>query len=43
MEENISRSAGATHEQYLSEKEIRKIILDIGRTPTQRSTIYQIL
>ena len=41
MEENISRSAGATHGQYLSEKEIRKIIIDIGRTPIQRSTIYE--
>ncbi|MHA1785228.1 MAG: 7,8-didemethyl-8-hydroxy-5-deazariboflavin synthase subunit CofH [Candidatus Helarchaeota archaeon] len=43
MEENISRSAGATYGEFLEEKKIRRIILDIGRTPVQRTTTYELL
>ena len=42
MEENITRAAGGTLTQ-LSEHEIRSLILGIGRTPKQRTTLYQIL
>ncbi len=43
MEENISRSAGATTGQSLSVEEIVKIIRDLGRIPAQRTTTYQII
>jgi FO synthase subunit 2 len=43
MEENISKSAGATHGEYISPDRIKKIILDIGRVPVQRSTVYKLI
>ncbi|MFX1449516.1 MAG: 5-amino-6-(D-ribitylamino)uracil--L-tyrosine 4-hydroxyphenyl transferase CofH [Promethearchaeota archaeon] len=43
MEENISKSAGATHGEYISPERIKKIILDIGRIPVQRNTIYELI
>ncbi len=43
MEENISKSAGATYGEYLEEEKIRKIILKINRNPVQRNTIYKLL
>ncbi|NHI91870.1 MAG: 7,8-didemethyl-8-hydroxy-5-deazariboflavin synthase subunit CofH [Candidatus Lokiarchaeota archaeon] len=43
MEENISRRAGATNGQYLSENKIRKTIIDVDKIPIQRNTIYEIL
>jgi len=43
MEENISKSAGATYGEYLEEEKIRKIILNIKRTPVQRTTTYKLL
>ncbi len=43
IDESISRAAGATHGQFLHPKDFRKIIRDIGRTPAQRSTTYDLL
>ncbi len=43
MEENISRSAGATHGEYLPPNEIVRIIRSAGKIPAQRDTLYKIL
>jgi FO synthase len=40
MEENISREAGATAGQYTSPEEFQSLILEIGRIPAERNTIY---
>jgi 7,8-didemethyl-8-hydroxy-5-deazariboflavin synthase CofH subunit len=40
MEENISREAGATAGQYTSPEEFQALILEIGRIPAERNTIY---
>jgi 7,8-didemethyl-8-hydroxy-5-deazariboflavin synthase CofH subunit len=40
MEENISREAGATAGQYTSPEEFQELILEIGRIPAERNTIY---
>ena len=40
FEENISRLAGATAGQYISTAEFQKRILELGRTPAQRNTLY---
>jgi len=41
MEENISKSAGATYGEYLEATKIREIILSINRNPIQRTTTYK--
>lgn len=41
MEENISRSAGATEAQYLSADELRGLIKRHGRRAVQRTTLYE--
>jgi len=43
MEESISRMAGATHGQYVSPDEFRRMIHEMGRIPAQRSTLYDLL
>jgi len=43
MEESISKSAGATHGEYISPERIKRIILDIGRIPAQRTTTYEMV
>jgi 7,8-didemethyl-8-hydroxy-5-deazariboflavin synthase CofH subunit len=43
MEESISRESGADHGENLPAEEMRRLIRDIGRTPVQRSTTYEIL
>ena len=43
INESISTSAGATNGQLLKPKEIRRLALEIGRTPAQRNTSYKIL
>ncbi|MHC1592396.1 MAG: 5-amino-6-(D-ribitylamino)uracil--L-tyrosine 4-hydroxyphenyl transferase CofH [Candidatus Helarchaeales archaeon] len=43
MEENISRSAGASHGEYLEVSQIRTLIKEIHRIPIQRSTTYEYL
>jgi FO synthase len=40
MDENISRAAGASHGQELDEAEFRSIVEPIGRTLSQRTTLY---
>jgi FO synthase len=40
FEENISRLAGATAGQYLSTAEFQERILELGRIPAQRNTVY---
>jgi FO synthase subunit 2 len=41
MEENISKSAGATNGEYTAPEEFIKLIKDIGRIPLQRDTLYR--
>jgi FO synthase subunit 2 len=41
MEENISRSAGATEAQYLSADDLRSLIAGQGRKAVQRTTLYE--
>jgi 2-iminoacetate synthase ThiH len=40
FEENISRLAGATAGQYVSTAEFQERILELGRIPAQRNTLY---
>ena len=40
FEENISRLAGATAGQYISTVEFQERILELGRIPAQRNTLY---
>ena len=40
MEENISREAGATAGQYTSPEDFQAMILEMGRIPAERNTIY---
>jgi 5-amino-6-(D-ribitylamino)uracil---L-tyrosine 4-hydroxyphenyl transferase len=43
MEENISKSAGATAGEYVSAETLRGTIRGAGREPHQRTTLYRIL
>ena len=43
MEENISRSAGATAGEYLPPEEFHRRIRELGRVPAQRTTTYQLV
>jgi len=40
MDENISRAAGASHGQLITAPEMKRAIVDAGRTPRQRTTLY---
>ena len=40
MEENISRLAGATAGEYLSPEEFQARIVELGRIPAERNTMY---
>ena len=40
MNENISRAAGASHGQEMTEQSFREIVQPLGRTLRQRSTLY---
>lgn len=40
MEESISRAAGASHGQEMTPSAMEAIILELGRTPRQRTTLY---
>lgn len=42
MEEQISRSAGASYGQYFPPEEFRRLTREIGRIPAERSTTYGI-
>ncbi len=41
MEEKISKSAGSKSGECLNEKELQDIIIQAGRNPRQRTTLYQ--
>ncbi|NHW22808.1 MAG: 5-amino-6-(D-ribitylamino)uracil--L-tyrosine 4-hydroxyphenyl transferase CofH [Archaeoglobales archaeon] len=43
IEENISKSAGATSGEFLSPEELKELIIRAGRIPKQRDTLYNIL
>jgi FO synthase len=43
MGEIITRSAGAAHGQEVTPSEFRETILEAGRTPALRNTVYEIL
>ena len=43
MNESISRAAGASHGQEVPPEEMRRVIRSIGRTPAQRTTLYDLL
>ena len=40
MDENISRAAGASHGQGMTEAEFREMVEPVGRTLEQRTTLY---
>ena len=40
IDENISRAAGATHGQRMTEETFRGIVEPIGRRLEQRTTVY---
>ncbi|MCL4245152.1 MAG: 7,8-didemethyl-8-hydroxy-5-deazariboflavin synthase subunit CofH, partial [Candidatus Dadabacteria bacterium] len=42
MEEQISRSAGASYGQYFPPEEFRRLTREIGRIPAERTTTYGI-
>ena len=41
INESISTSAGARHGQLMRPAELRRIIVDAGRTPVERTTLYR--
>ncbi len=43
MEESISRESGSQHGENLPPEDMRRLIREIGRTPVERSTTYDIL
>ncbi len=43
MEENISKSAGATSGECLTPEELRELIAVAGRVPRQRDTLYNLI
>ncbi|MFL6213874.1 MAG: 5-amino-6-(D-ribitylamino)uracil--L-tyrosine 4-hydroxyphenyl transferase CofH [Blastocatellia bacterium] len=43
MNENISREAGSTSGEYLSPEEFQARIRELGRTPAERTTLYEIV
>jgi FO synthase len=40
MDENISRAAGASHGQMMTEDAFRALVEPLGRTLEQRTTVY---
>ncbi|MBA2862614.1 5-amino-6-(D-ribitylamino)uracil--L-tyrosine 4-hydroxyphenyl transferase CofH [Methanococcus maripaludis] len=43
MEENISKSAGGSYGTYMSEEQLKDMVLAVGRIPKQRNTAYEII
>jgi 2-iminoacetate synthase ThiH len=43
MEESISRESGSQFGENLPPEEMRRLIREIGRTPVERSTSYEVL
>lgn len=40
MNESISKAAGASHGQEMTESGMCRIITELGRSPLQRTTLY---
>jgi FO synthase len=40
MDENISRAAGASHGQGMTETDFRALVAPLGRPLAQRTTLY---
>jgi FO synthase len=40
MNESISRAAGASHGQEMTPSDLERMILEVGRVPRQRTTLY---
>lgn len=43
INENISREAGSKSGQYLSPEDFRERILELGRVPAERTTLYEVV
>ena len=43
MNESITRAAGAVHGEELPPADMEALIASIGRTPAQRTTLYEIV
>jgi FO synthase len=43
MEESISRESGSQHGENLPAEEIRRLVREVGRTPVERNTTYEVL
>ncbi len=43
MEESISRESGSQYGENLPAEEIRRLVREVGRTPVERSTSYEVL
>jgi 7,8-didemethyl-8-hydroxy-5-deazariboflavin synthase CofH subunit len=43
MEESISKAAGATHGEYVSPQDFRRMIRSVGRIPAERNTRYELV
>ncbi|MED5261299.1 MAG: 5-amino-6-(D-ribitylamino)uracil--L-tyrosine 4-hydroxyphenyl transferase CofH [Myxococcota bacterium] len=43
MEESISRESGSQHGENTPPEEFRRLIREAGRTPVERSTLYEVL
>jgi len=43
MEESISRESGSQHGENLPAEDMRRLIRELGRTPVERATTYEIL
>jgi 7,8-didemethyl-8-hydroxy-5-deazariboflavin synthase CofH subunit len=43
MEESISRESGSQHGENLPPEDMRRLIREVGRTPVERSTSYELL
>jgi 2-iminoacetate synthase ThiH len=42
MEENISRLSGSPSGEYMSPDEFERLIIEAGRIPKRRTTLYKI-
>lgn len=43
MEESISRASGSLAGEYMSPEDLEQLIIDAGRIPRRRSTLYELL
>ncbi len=43
MEESISRESGSQYGENMPAEEIRRLVRELGRTPVERSTSYEVL